>query len=120
MYVCTIDNVCTIVIYLTTLDCINQWSNHYEMRPVPYYHNIITIIIIVFNAHHQHLAETSGYPYSAVNNTVPYMDISPKFKNGAGIALYYKIVGRHSKKLVTIVYFMIKAQNLVYVLKKSL
>ena len=30
------------------------------------------------------------------------------------------IVGRHSKKLVTIVYFVIKAQNLVYVLKKSL
>ena len=34
------------------------------------------------------------------------------------IALY--LVGRHSKKLITIVYFMIKAQNLVYVLKKSL
>ena len=30
------------------------------------------------------------------------------------------LVGRHSKKLVTIVQFVIKAQNLVYVLKKSL
>ena len=30
------------------------------------------------------------------------------------------VVGRHSKKLVTIVQFVIKAQNLVYVFKKSL
>ena len=28
------------------------------------------------------------------------------------------VVGRHSKKLVTIVQFVIKAQNLVYVLKE--
>ena len=38
----------------------------------------------------------------------------------AGIAVKNHVVGRHSKKLVTIVQFVIKAQNLVYVLKKSL
>ena len=36
------------------------------------------------------------------------------------IIVFIYLVGRHSEKLVTIVHFVIKARNLVYVLKNSL
>ena len=52
--------------------------------------------------------------------SLPPLSSPPSFQQTIKCLQLRILVGRHSKKLVTIVYFMIKAQNLVYVLKKSL